>query len=179
MERLWTPWRMSYITAEGGPGSAGPAGTGGCFLCAIAADTAGAGDAANHVLYRGRLGVVLLNRYPYNSGHVMVAPYTHVADLTQLPAEVGHELFDLTQLVLAALQAEYRPDGYNVGLNLGTSAGAGLPGHLHLHAVPRWSGDTNFMPVLAGAKVIPQSLDCLWELLAEAETASEPTANRP
>ena len=138
----------------------------------------GAGDAANHVLYRGRLGVVLLNRYPYNSGHVMVAPYTHVADLTQLPAEVGHELFDLTQLVLAALQAEYRPDGYNVGLNLGTSAGAGLPGHLHLHAVPRWSGDTNFMPVLGNTKVLPEALDQTWARLkarlAPAQGNAEP-----
>jgi ATP adenylyltransferase len=175
MERLWTPWRMSYVS---GPG------VGACFLCAIAAtsaDHAGASgsaggvipataagqgeDETNFVLVRGAGAFVLLNRYPYNSGHLMVAPYAHVGDLTQLSLDVGHELFDLTQRAVVALKGEYRPDGFNVGLNLGQSAGAGLPDHLHLHIVPRWSGDTNFMPVLGNTKVLPEGLDRTWARL--------------
>ena len=152
---------MSYVS---GPGA------GGCFLCAIgAASTAGAAgpaeDEANHVLVRGAGAFVLLNRYPYNSGHLMVAPYAHVGDLAQLSPDVGHELFDLTQRAVAALKEEYRPDGFNVGLNLGQSAGAGLPDHLHLHIVPRWNGDTNFMPVLGNTKVLPEALERTWARL--------------
>ncbi len=163
MERLWTPWRMSYVS---GPGA------GGCFLCAIAATSTapdgGAGpteDETNLVLIRGAAALVLLNRYPYNSGHIMVAPYAHVGDLARLSPAVGHELFDLTQQAVAALQEEYRPDGFNVGRNLGQSAGAGVPDHLHLHIVPRWSGDTNFMPVLGNTKVLPEGLDRTWSRL--------------
>ncbi|MGH2368813.1 MAG: HIT family protein, partial [Chloroflexota bacterium] len=117
------------------------------------------------ILHRAELGFVLLNLYPYNSGHLMVAPYAHVGDLASLPPDVGHALFDLTQRAVAALQQEYRPDGFNVGLNLGRSAGAGLPDHLHVHVVPRWHGDTNFMPILAQTKVLPESLDQTWARL--------------
>jgi ATP adenylyltransferase len=159
MERLWTPWRMSYVSADGGPGA------GGCFLCAIAADAAGAQDEPNLVVYRGTHGFVVLNRFPYNSGHLMVAPYAHSGDLAALSPDAGHELFDLTRQAVDALQAEYHPDGFNVGLNLGIAAGAGLPGHLHVHAVPRWSGDTNFMPVLGNTKVLPEALDETWARL--------------
>jgi ATP adenylyltransferase len=166
MERLWTPWRMSYVAGAGpgAPTEGGEAG-GACFLCAAAADAAGERDPANLVLFRGRRGFVLLNRYPYNTGHLMVAPYEHTGDLVTLAPETGHELYDLTRRAVAALQEEYRPDGFNVGLNLGQAAGAGVPGHLHVHAVPRWSGDTNFMPVLGQVKVLPESLDQTWARL--------------
>jgi ATP adenylyltransferase len=180
MERLWTPWRMSYVAGsgsgtpgggseeggEGGEGGSGGAGdAGACFLCAVAADPAGERDPANLVLFRGHHGFVLLNRFPYNTGHLMIAPYEHTGDLVALAPETGHELYDLTRRAVAALRAEYRPDGFNVGLNLGQAAGAGVPGHLHVHAVPRWSGDTNFMPVLGQTKVLPEALDQTWARL--------------
>jgi ATP adenylyltransferase len=177
MERLWTPWRMSYVvgTANAATGSstaaessAGNAGGGGqalaCFLCAKGGDDA-ARDRENLIVYRDALAFVVLNLYPYNSGHVLVAPYAHVGDFTALPAEIGHALFDLTQRTVAALQEEYRPDAFNVGINLGRTAGAGVPDHLHVHVVPRWDGDTNFMPVLANTKVLPEALDQTWERL--------------
>ena len=175
MERLWTPWRMQYVAGTAGDGGdaagAGGAGTGGpssggepeCFLCAAAAVPER--DEENLVVLRGDTGFLVLNRYPYNSGHVLVAPYQHVGDLTLLPADVGHGLFDLTQRAVAALQAEYRPDGFNVGLNLGRPAGAGVPDHLHIHVVPRWTGDTNFMAVVGETKVLPEALDQTWARL--------------
>jgi ATP adenylyltransferase len=146
---------MQYV---GGGGSAG------CFLCRAAA-AAPEEDEANLVVYRGALGFLILNRFPYNSGHLMAAPYVHVGDLRALEPDVGHALFDLTRLGTSALAEEYRPDGFNVGLNLGTPAGAGVPDHLHVHVVPRWTGDTNFMPVLGGTKVLPESLDQTWTRL--------------
>ncbi len=177
MERLWTPWRMSYVAGTANS-AAGPAsttesnvgGTGGreqepeCFLCAKGGDDA-ARDRENLIVYRGALAFVVLNLYPYNSGHALVAPYAHVGDFTALPAEIGHALFDLTQRTVAALQQEYRPDAFNVGINLGRTAGAGVPDHLHVHVVPRWDGDTSFMPVLANTKVLPEALDQTWERL--------------
>jgi ATP adenylyltransferase len=169
MERLWTPWRMTYVSGAGsehpqgeapqGEGASAPAGTSGgpaCFLCAMIAEDR---DEANLIVHRAELGFIVLNLYPYNSGHVMVAPYTHVGDLALLPPEVGHALFDLTRRAVEALRQEYRPDGFNVGLNLGRAGGAGLPEHLHIHVVPRWHGDTNFMPVLGQTKVLPEALD--------------------
>ena len=155
MDRLWTPWRMAFIEqavrAEGGGGEA-------CFLCAKPGEPP-SHDAANLILYRGRQAYVLMNLYPYNSGHLMVAPYAHGGDLAALPEETAQELFALTRQATAALHAEYRPDGFNLGMNLGKSAGAGVPDHLHMHLVPRWNGDTNFMPVVGGAKVLPESLE--------------------
>jgi ATP adenylyltransferase len=174
MERLWTPWRMAYISGtseaeqerqsgEGGEGgSEGGGGAPGCFLCTHGGDTR---DEAHFVLHRAAHGYVLLNLYPYNSGHILVAPYIHEGDLTRLSPEVGHQLFDLTQQAVAALRLEYKPDGFNVGLNLGRSAGAGLPDHLHVHVVPRWNGDTNYMPVVGQTKVLPEALDQTWRRL--------------
>ncbi|MBI3974643.1 MAG: HIT domain-containing protein [Chloroflexi bacterium] len=154
MERLWTPWRMAYV---GGSGSRSE-----CFLCEKAAE---AKDQENLIVHRARLGFIVLNLYPYNSGHLLVAPYVHAGDLTALAPEVGHALFDLTQRAVAALQQEYQPEGFNVGMNLGRPAGAGLPDHLHIHVVPRWNGDTNFMPVVGQTKVLPETLDRTWERL--------------
>lgn len=133
-----------------------------CVFCDKAAERR---DVENLVLHRGSLAYVLLNLYPYNSGHLMVAPYAHSGDLTAVPTEVGAELFSLCQRSIAALAAEYQPDGYNVGLNLGEVAGGSISQHLHLHVVPRWNGDTNFMPVTADTKVLPETLERTYERL--------------
>ena len=153
---------MSYVSAIGEKPADKPENSG-CFLCAIIA--APDDDQRNLVLHRGENCFVLLNLYPYNTGHLMVVPYSHGGDFTALSPETGHGLFDLTQRTVAALRDEYKPDAFNVGLNLGRSAGAGLPDHLHVHVVPRWSGDTNFMTVVSETKVLPESLDQTWSRL--------------
>jgi ATP adenylyltransferase len=160
MEQLWAPWRLSYVAGEKPPAEKDP-----CFLCQGLRE---ADDRRNLIVQRGPLSVVVLNRYPYNNGHLLIAPRAHKADLAELePAEVLETQTTLTRM-LQVLDGVMHPDGYNVGLNLGRVAGAGLPGHLHWHVVPRWDGDTNFMPVLAGVKVIPQALDALYDLLSAA-----------
>ncbi len=150
MQRLWTPWRRAFI--EGTTGDA----SGGCFLCDNPAEQ---DDPANLILWRGEGAYVLLNLYPYNSGHVLIAPYTHGGDLAGLDTSIALELMALTQRCVGVLQQVYRPEGFNVGMNLGKPAGAGVPDHLHVHVVPRWNGDTNFMPVVGETKVLPETLD--------------------
>jgi len=153
LQRLWAPWRMEYIRLPRQEG---------CFLCnAFAAGD----DRAHLVVYRGELCAVILNRYPYNNGHLMIAPYRHVPDLAAMTREERVEAMELLHRSIQILGELMSPDGFNAGLNLGSCAGAGLVGHIHLHVVPRWNGDTNFMPVIAGTKVIPQSLDELWTRL--------------
>jgi len=147
MERLWTPWRMQYVASAGGATSE-------CLFCEAAAGT---DDEEALVLHRGHHAFLILNLYPYNTGHLMVAPVAHTADLAGLNPETAAEVWALTQTSVQALQQEYRPDGFNLGMNLGRVAGAGVPGHLHLHVVPRWSGDTNFMPVTADTKVMVET----------------------
>jgi ATP adenylyltransferase len=156
MERLWTPWRRAFI--EGAADNSSTT----CFLCAAAAAH---DDRANLILARAESVFALLNLYPYNSGHLMVAPYAHTGDLANLDGSVAAELMHLTQRCVAALQRVYRPDAFNVGMNLGKAAGAGVPDHLHVHVVPRWNGDTNFMPVLSETKVLPETLDQTYERL--------------
>ncbi len=155
MDRLWTPWRMQYVTSAGAP-------TETCLFCDKAADTH---DAENLLVFRGERAYVLLNLFPYNTGHVMVAPYQHTADLASLDPAVATEIFALTQRSVRALELEYHPQGFNIGMNLGRVAGAGIPDHLHLHVVPRWGGDTNFMTVTADTKVMPESLDRTYQRL--------------
>ena len=156
-EQIWAPWRLSYIvtTKDHQPE--------GCFLCRYASDPRS--DAENLVISRGKRTLTVLNRYPYNNGHLLVAPLEHKANLEDLDEEELLEcmraLQDMTRLIRQRMSAE----GFNIGVNLGRIAGAGVPGHLHWHLVPRWSGDTNFMPVLVDANVIPQSLAALHELL--------------
>jgi ATP adenylyltransferase len=152
---------MAFIEQASG---AAPAERSACFLCAKPAEGPGR-DRVNLILYRGQFAYVLLNLYPYNSGHLMIAPYAHGGDLAALPDPTGDELFALTRRAVAALGAEYRPDGYNVGMNLGLPAGAGVPDHLHVHVVPRWNGDTNFMPVVGETKVLPESLEQTYDRL--------------
>ena len=156
MDKLWAPWRQTYIsTAVSAP-------EGDCFICGGLDQNH---DRENLIVYRGTRLAVLLNKYPYNNGHLLVAPLAHKGDLDSCTPE---ELLDLQLVVgrcINVLTAQMKPDGFNVGLNLGRVAGAGLPGHLHWHIVPRWNGDTNFMPVLGATKVISQSLDALYDLL--------------
>jgi len=157
MDYLWTPWRYQYVTKAEGAGV--------CVFCAAAQS---ADDAQTLVVYRGAHNLVILNRYPYCSGHVMVVPYQHVATLEDLSEEALVELIRLGRECTTHLRAAYRPDGLNLGMNLGKSAGAGIAGHLHLHVLPRWTGDTNFMTVVGETRVVPESLDITWEKLHAA-----------
>lgn len=189
-ERLWAPWRLSYITNSGAaqpePKTSAllPGGDPGCFLCRAVVD---ANDRENLVLGRGPHSVIVINRYPYNNGHLLIAPRLHKATLADLDDTEHLELQHQLARCVHILQQQMNAEGFNIGLNLGRVAGAGLPGHLHWHVVPRWSGDTNFMPVLAGIRVIPQALDELWSQLhpllssppPQAKQAAEPRGERP
>lgn len=162
MSILWAPWRIGYVR--------GPK-TEGCFLCE--APAAGE-DASRFILHRSRRVYIILNTYPYNTGHLMVAPFRHVARLDELDAEERLDAMDTLALAVRVGEAALQPDGFNLGVNLGRAAGAGLEGHLHLHVVPRWVGDANFMPVLGGVKVIPEHLEATYENLAAALAALPP-----
>ncbi len=152
MDPLWAPWRAQYIRESTAP----PEGVNaGCFLCE---GLAGGDDRARLLVWRRAHSAVFLNRYPYNNGHLLIAPCVHEGRLEALKGPALTEPLETMQLALKVLDRVLRPQGYNIGLNLGKTAGAGLPGHLHWHVVPRWEGDTNFMPVLAGTKVIVESL---------------------
>jgi len=155
VERLWTPWRRAFVEGAGERSD-------GCFLCTKAAEH---DDKRNLILWRGNHVFVLLNLYPYNSGHLMVAPFLHTGDLAGLSAEIASEMMHVLQRSVGVVEQVYRPDAFNLGMNLGRSAGAGVPDHLHSHVVPRWNGDTNFMPITADTKVLPESLDQTYERL--------------
>jgi ATP adenylyltransferase len=148
MQHLWAPWRMEFIK---GPRPQG------CFFCEAAAANP-AEDPDHLVLARGPLALALLNRYPYNSGHLMVAPRAHLADLEKLPTATANELMLLTQRALRVVREVMSPQGFNLGINAGKIAGAGVADHVHQHVVPRWDGDTNFMPVVAQTKIVNESL---------------------
>ena len=151
MERLWSPWRAKYV-ATGVDSNSNT-----CVFCAIAQDSKN--DETNFVLHRAQYGYVVLNLFPYVTGHLLVVPYQHVSQLDATPKETTDELMDLTKRSQTALREVYQPSGFNVGMNLGTSAGAGIPDHLHLHILPRWSGDTNFMTSIADTRVLPEELN--------------------
>ena len=148
MEHLWSPWRLAYVT--------GAARTEACVFCAADAD--GGEGQGRLVVHRGRLAYVILNLYPYNNGHVMVVPYRHTPSLATLTPEELHEMADLQVLCEKALIEAYQPHGINVGINLGKPAGAGVLEHVHVHLVPRWNGDTNFMTVVGTTRVLPEDL---------------------
>ncbi|MBN1485017.1 MAG: HIT domain-containing protein [Chloroflexia bacterium] len=156
MEIKWTPWRMAYIQGEKEEG---------CVLCRIGAESK---DRENMVLCRGERCYVVLNLYPYNTGHIMVAPYAHLADLTDLDVSTSGELIILAQRSLRVLRQEFHPQGFNLGMNLGQVAGAGIADHVHLHVLPRWQGDANFMPLIAGTKLIPELLEETYARLRRA-----------
>jgi ATP adenylyltransferase len=159
MERLWTPWRAAFVE---GAKAADTASADACFLCAKPAEH---DDRANLILFRSTSAYVLMNLYPYNNGHLLVAPYAHTGDFARLETSAAQDVQALTQRCVDVLQRAYGPDGFNVGMNLGKAAGAGVPDHLHTHVVPRWSGDTNFMPVLGQTKVLPETLDHSYDRL--------------
>ena len=150
MDRIFSPWRMEYIRRASGGGGSAP-----CIFCVRDADLEDPGRLLVG-LYPNT--VAILNRYPYNNGHVLVAPRRHVANLWDLPGEELHELFSLVSLGTRALAQEYRTEGMNVGMNLGKAAGAGIVDHIHVHLVPRWAGDTNFMTPVQETRVLPESL---------------------
>ena len=155
-KRLWAPWREAYFAVTRNPPLKG------CLFCRLKRSKP---DKENQILTKGPLGFSLLNRYPYNNGHLMVVPNRHVARLDQLSPEEWVELLRLGTDAVARLEKVMHPHGYNLGINIGRAAGAGIPGHLHLHIVPRWIGDTNFMPTIANTKVISQSLASSYRLL--------------
>jgi ATP adenylyltransferase len=167
-DRIWAPWRLRYILGEDEeePGKdaldymdgADPE----CFLCQACADSS---NPRRHVVKRGELWIAILNHYPYNNGHLLIAPCQHKARFDQLTSGEHQQVSQAVAAMVGLLEKVMRPEGFNIGLNLGRVAGAGLPGHLHWHIVPRWNGDTNFMASLAAVRVIPQSLDALWEAL--------------
>ena len=146
MERLWSPWRLAYVTGAGGGESS-------CVFCDASRNTC-----PDLVLVRGRACYAILNLYPYNSGHLMVAPHRHVANLASTTREEQDELMRLTRHAEIALTEAYAPQGINIGVNLGRPAGAGVLDHLHIHLVPRWNGDTNFMTVIGNTRVLPEEL---------------------
>jgi ATP adenylyltransferase len=159
MRTLWAPWRAEYIYCAGGQQSTSRRH---CLFCNLLKSK---DDAANLIIYRGQRAFIVMNRFPYNNGHVMVAPTRHVATLEKLSAEEGAELFGLVQKSLAVLRRGLKPQGFNVGANLGRVAGAGVAGHLHIHVVPRWQGDVNFMPLLSETKVISEHLSETYDRL--------------
>src|SRR5215472_9711935 len=189
MDHLWTPWRYAYVTdkAEGARRGVPEAlaawpGDHGCVFCNLLASTDYAiehgmareeAEKASGILERGQRTFLMLNAFPYNNGHLMVVPYRHEATLSGLPDQDAQELMVAARRAERALRAVYRPDGLNLGVNLGESAGAGIAEHLHLHAVPRWVGDTNFMTVVGETRVLPEMLAESWRRLREALSADE------
>jgi ATP adenylyltransferase len=157
MDYLWTPWRYQYITKTTDDVE--------CVFCAAAAAS---DDKAWLVVYRGARNLVICNRYPYTSGHIMVVPYEHVATLEDVADETLVELIRLARRSERHLRTVYHPEGLNMGMNIGRSAGAGIAGHVHLHVLPRWRGDTNFMTVVGETRVVPEDLEVTWEKLRAA-----------
>ncbi len=146
MKQIWAPWRIEYIQMQKPEG---------CILCDKPKQK---DDVANYILYRGDKNFVMMNSYPYNPGHLMVAPYRHVGHLEELTDEERHEHFDMVSQGVKLLKEIFSPAGFNIGMNLGRVAGAGIDDHVHTHIVPRWQGDTNFMPVIADVRVMPEAL---------------------
>ena len=157
MDYLWTPWRYQYVTKGELPS--------GCVFCAA---VSGVDDRANLIVHRASHNFIILNRFPYTNGHVMVVPFQHVSTLQDLAEEALLEMMRLARECEKHLRAIYRPDGLNIGMNLGRSAGAGIADHVHMHILPRWASDTNFMTVTAETRVLPEDLPVSWEKLSSA-----------
>jgi ATP adenylyltransferase len=160
MDHLWTPWRYAFITgAEQKPG---------CVFCNALKES----DEHALIVHRGEHCFVILNKYPYTNGHVMVVPYAHLDELQKLPADAAQEMMALTQRMETVLRALYAPDGINLGMNIGRAAGAGVAGHIHMHILPRWIADANFVSVIGETRVLPESLDVTWERISKEMTES-------
>jgi ATP adenylyltransferase len=187
MDHLWTPWRYAYVTSAktearvGVPASlAAWPGDLGCVFCNLIASIDYAiangmsrdeAEAAGGLILRGEHCFICLNAFPYTSGHVMVMPYAHLDRLAALPTDTAHELIDLAQRTERVFQNIYNPHGFNFGLNVGKAGGAGVAGHLHLHALPRWAGDTNFMTTVGETRILPEELETTWKRMRKAFAA--------
>ena len=156
IERIWAPWRLEYVK------DAAKDAEDACIFCAKPSED---DDAANLIVHRGERAFVILNLYPYTNGHLMIAPFEHIGAIQDLPPETTAEMMALAQRAITILEDRYAPHGFNVGFNQGRVAGAGVEHHIHMHVVPRWGGDTNFMPVLADTRVMPQTLEQSYEAL--------------
>jgi ATP adenylyltransferase len=161
VDYLWSPWRYQYLTQ--------PHKEEGCVFCRIAASDR---DDENLVVHRGATNFVVLNRFPYTSGHLMVVPYAHASDLSEIDERTAEEVMALTRLSARYLRAIYRPEGLNLGMNIGESAGAGIAGHIHMHVLPRWHGDANFMTTIGETRILPEDLTTTWKRLSEAFRAT-------
>jgi ATP adenylyltransferase len=151
MDYLWTPWRYAYITGANKPES--------CIFCELAKED----DAKARIVHRGPTCFVILNTYPYTPGHVMIVPYAHLDELQKLPPQTAHEMMELSQKMENVLRTLYKPDGINLGMNIGAAAGAGVAGHIHMHVLPRWVADANFVSVIGETRVLPETLETTWE----------------
>jgi len=156
---LWSPWRYDYITSSGSARSSG------CVFCEIL--NGSASDEEKFILKRAEFNFVILNIYPYATGHLLVVPYAHIAQLNEIDKQTSDEMMDITKSSQRALGQVYQPEGFNLGMNLGTSAGAGVAGHLHMHVLPRWSGDVNFMTSVAQTRTIPEDLRTTYDKLRD------------
>ena len=161
MDHLWSPWRYRYVSSAG----AVPSGADSCLFCRVAAGT---DDAENLLVLRAERSFVLLNRYPYTTGHLMIAPYQHVPTLAEADTATLEEMMRLAQRSEAALRAVYQPEGMNFGFNIGRCAGAGIAGHIHMHGLPRWEGDTSFMTTVGETRVLPEDLGVTYQKLSAA-----------
>jgi ATP adenylyltransferase len=157
MDYLWTPWRYAYVS--------GTEKSTGCVFCDAAKEN---DDAKARIVYRGQQCFVILNTYPYTPGHVMIVPYTHLDELQKLPTQAAQEMMTLSQRIEGALRELYHPDGINLGMNIGKAAGAGIAGHIHMHVLPRWVADANFMSVVGETRVLPETLEVTWAKMREA-----------
>lgn len=167
MDRIWAGWRGEYVASvDDGPGDE-------CVFCAILASDRPSNE--TYVVWRGERCAAVLNAYPYTSGHLLVMPVRHVGELEQLTLEETAELWATVTTAVVALKQAYRPEGINFGANLGRAAGAGIPGHFHVHALPRWNGDSSFMTSVAEARVLPEALPTTWEKLTAAWPSPEPS----
>jgi ATP adenylyltransferase len=155
LQRLWSPWRSQYVGSAGGD-------TGNCVFCDIRSSSS---DEENFVLHRASHNLIVLNLYPYTSGHLLIVPYEHVAELSSTSKETSDELMDLTKRCESVLRETYNPEGLNIGMNLGKAAGAGIMDHVHLHILPRWNGDTNFMTAIGETRVLPEDLNTTYQKL--------------
>ncbi len=169
VRRLWAPWRNQYINLLKQKKK-------GCIFCRMGSEKK---DHANYIFRRTKFCYAVLNIYPYNNGHVLIVPKRHANDLVKLTKEEKADLYQLLEDTKVLLDTVLSPDGYNIGLNLGRVAGAGFPGHVHIHLVPRWNGDVNFMPVVGEAKVISQSLRALYQKLKEASSGNKKSSKKP
>jgi ATP adenylyltransferase len=181
-EQLWAPWRLGYILGDKGtvepcdPEKLAAGADPTCFLCHAVAP---GDDRQRLVIERREHTITVLNRFPYNNGHLLVAPRLHAARLDELSGETQLEISQTIARMVAVLETTMKPQGFNIGVNLGRAAGAGLPGHVHWHIVPRWIGDTNFMPILASVNTIPQALDAAWEVLTNELKGSNQCRTTP